>query len=160
MSLINYNQLDKEAQIYKNDRTQMDNSIDTINNTIESNTKEEVKAVQNAIKNLNQKVELLLQSEKLKIEQNILEQSQEQIRSSIKVATDIFFKVRNVIRQKNLSKEHLREYERQLYKKIIEKFLTKDEIAEFERLISIGPIITIGHHNEQISNTHMKQINY
>ena len=145
MSLTNLNFLDREAQLYKNSKTQLETSAKTIQQTIETNTKQEVDAVNSAIKNLNNKVEQILNTETIKMEKEKIECSEKQMESSIKTATETFFKVREVIRKKNLSKEDQQKYEKQLYQKIIEKFLTKEEIDEFERLIRMGPMILIGN---------------
>ena len=68
-----------------------------------------------------------------------------QMKSSIKIATDTFFKVREVIRKKNITNEEKFRYEKELYGKIISKFLTQNEIEEFERMIKMGPMIVISN---------------
>ena len=53
MSISNLNFLDREASLYKNSRNQLETSAHNIQNTIETNTKPEVDAVNTAIQNLN-----------------------------------------------------------------------------------------------------------
>ena len=64
-----------------------------IRNAIETNTKQEVQAVNDAIKNLNQKVELILNTQQIKAEEEKLKTSQKQITSSIQIASETYFKV-------------------------------------------------------------------
>ena len=52
-TISNLNFLDREAALYKNSRNQLETSAKNIQTTIESNTKQEMDAVNNAIKNLN-----------------------------------------------------------------------------------------------------------
>ena len=65
MSLTNLNFLDKEAQSFRQAKNQLELSEKNIRNAIETNTKQEIKAVNDAIKNLNQKVELILNTQQI-----------------------------------------------------------------------------------------------
>ena len=149
MSLTNLNFLDKEAQNFRQAKNQMELSEKNIKTAIDTNTEQEVQAVNDAIKNLNQKVELILNTQQIKAEEEKLKTSQKQITSSIQIASETYFKVLKIIKEKNLPKEKQIEYQKQLYKKIIEKFLTPEEIEEFERLIQMGPMIMIGNPMDQ-----------
>ena len=158
MSLTNLDFLDREAALYRNSKQQAEQSTNTIMTTVENNTKQEVDAVNQAIKNLNQKVEQILNTEQMKIEQNKIESSQKQMNNSIKTATETFFKVRKIIRDKKLSPEQTIEYEKKLYKKIIEKFLTQEEIAEFEKIIKMGPVFIMGG-RPHLHNSNIRMLN-
>ena len=158
MSLTNLDFLDREAALYRHSKQQAEQSSNTIMTTVENNTKQEVDAVNQAIKNLNQKVEQILNTEQMKLEQNKIESSQKQMNSSIKTATETFFKVKKIIRDKKMSPEQTLEYEKKLYKKIIEKFLTQEEIAEFEKIIKMGPMFIMGG-RPQIQNSNIRMLN-
>jgi hypothetical protein len=145
MSLTNLNFLDNEAKNFRQAKNQIELSQKNIQTAIETNTKPEVEAVNDAIKNLNQKVELILNTQQIKAEEEKLKTSQKQITSSIQIASETYFKVLKIIKDKNLPKEKRIEYQKQLYKKIIEKFLTPEEIEEFERFIRMGPMMMIGN---------------
>ena len=144
-TVSNLNFLDREAALYKNSRNQLETSAKNIQTTIESNTKQEMDAVNTAIKNLNEKVEQILKSEQIKAEQNKMLSYEQQMKSSIKIAGDTFFKVREVIRKKNITNEEKIRYEKELYSKIISKFLSQEEIEEFERMIKMGPMLIISN---------------
>ena len=86
-----------------------------------------------------------METEFVKSRQKNIEKSSEQMMHAIKEASNTFFKVRNVIRSKeNLSREERIAYEEQLYGKIIDKFMTKEERELFENYISSGPMIMMG----------------
>lgn len=152
MSLVNFDFLDREAQLYNNAKKEAQQSSLNIRTTIENNTKEETEAVKRAIDALNKKVECIMNNEAVKNEQKKIENSQKQMESSINIAAKTFFKVRDIIRQKNFSKEDIVKMERKVYEKIISKFLTPEEIEMFERMVSMGPIMivpggTVGRNN-------------
>ena len=56
--LVNLDYLDREAQLYKQAKTNIHSNAKILQETIDKHTKTEVEAVQNAIKNLNEKVNI------------------------------------------------------------------------------------------------------
>jgi len=152
MSLVNMDFLDREAQLYKKAKQELEQSSLNIQTTIKNNTKEESDAVQRAIDILNKKVEYILNEDTVKDEQKKIEKSQEQMDISINTGVKTFFKIRDIIRSKNLGDKQTQTMEKKAYDKIISKFLTQNEIDMFERMISMGPIMvmpggTIGRNN-------------
>lgn len=142
---INFDIIDREAQTYKKAKSEFESTSKTLQKTIEVNTKNEVDAVKSAIENLNKKVEAIMNTPQIKEHQKTLESSHKQMSSSIKIATDIYFKIRKIIHEKpELNMVQKRKYEKELYKKIVNKFLTPEEVALFEKLISQGPMIIMG----------------
>lgn len=152
MSLVNLDFLEREAQTYCSAKEQFQQSAKNIDKTIIENTKEESENVQKAIDALNKKIESIMSEDIVKEEHNKMKESRKQMNTSINVGMSTFFKVRDIIRKKGLSKDVERQMEDKLYKKIVSKFLTKEEIIMFERMVSQGPIMivpggTIGRKN-------------
>lgn len=150
--LVNLDFLDREAQLYKTAKNEIEQCSLNIETTIKNNTKEESEAVKRAIEALNKKIDSILKDEAVVAEQNKLNKASRQMQVSMELATKTYFKVVNVIRQKGFSKEECKKMEKKVYDKIITKFLTKEEIEMFERMISMGPITivpggTIGRNN-------------
>ena len=146
MSLQKLDFLDTHANTYKTAKLNAEQSSEKIQKAIETHTKHEVDAVNQAIKNLNEKVERIMETAQIKQEQEVLEKSYQEMSQSIKIAADTYFKVLKVIKDKqDLIDEKKREYSKQLYKKIIEKFLSPEEIEAFERLVALGPMVLVGN---------------
>ena len=143
--IVNFSYLDREAELYKQSKTTLKQNADEIQTAIETNTKEEVQKVQEAINNLNKKVEKIMETDYIKGKKKKIEEAQQQMMKSIKEASNTFFKVRDVIRAKeNLSDEEKHQYEDKLFHKILDKFMTKEEKELFTRIISSGPLLMLG----------------
>ena len=139
--LVNLDYLDKEAEIYKKNKQELIQRAENVKTTLLRNTKNEVEEVQNAIDNLNKKIETIMNSDEIVNEKNNIQKCQTRMSLSIELAAKGFFKIREVIYSKdNLSIQQKREYERKVYEKIISKFLNQQEIEEFERMIKENSI--------------------
>ena len=143
--MVNWNSLDNQAAIYKQAKNNIKENTEVIQKAIDKNTEKELADVKKAIENLNNKVDKIMETEFVKSRQKNIERSSEQMMHAIKEASNTFFKVRSVIRSKeNLSREERIAYEEQLYGKIIDKFMTKEERELFENYIRSGPMIMMG----------------
>ena len=143
--MVNWTSLDNQAAIYKQAKNNIKENAEVIQKAIDKNTEKELADVKKAIENLNNKVDKIMETEFVKARQENIEKSSKQMMHAIKEASNTFFKVRNVIRSKeNLSREERIAYEEQLYGKIIDKFMTKEERELFERYIRSGPIVMMG----------------
>jgi hypothetical protein len=82
-----------------------------------------------------------MQTDFVKEKQSAIEASQEQMSCSIKKAYEAYFKVRTyILKKEGLDDEQKQAYIKKLYHKIIDKFMTPEEKAMFERLVSGGGI--------------------
>ena len=143
--IVNLNYLDREAALFKRSKESLNTNAKQIQNAIESNTVEEVREVEEAIKRLNQKVESIMKTEYVTQRQQEIEDAQAQMMKSMKEAKETFYKVREVIRAKeNLTEDEKRQYEDKLFNKILDKFLTEEEKNLFTKIISAGPILMLG----------------
>lgn len=143
--IVNLNYLDREAALFKKSKETLNTNAEQIQTAIESNTIEEVREVEEAIKRLNQKVESIMKTKYVTQRQQQIEDAQAQMMKSMKEAKETFFKVREVIRAKeNLSEDEKRQYEDKLFNKILDKFLTEEEKNLFTKIISAGPILMLG----------------
>jgi len=143
--IVSLDYLDREAQLFKKARTDIDSNVKIIRETIDKNTRNEVEAVELAIKNLNNKVQKILETDFIKEKTNIIEKSEEQMIKSSKLAAQTFFKVRKIIHEKDeLTQQQKIQYENKLYEKILDKFLTPKEKELFNKIIKSSNIIFMG----------------
>lgn len=143
--MVNWTSLDNQAAIYKQAKSNIKENVEVIQKAIDKNTEKEIADVKKAIENLNNKVDKIMETEFVKARQENIERSSKQMMFAIREASNTFFKVREVIHSKeNLTSEERAKYEKQLYEKIIDKFMTKEEREMFERLIRSGPMIMMG----------------
>jgi len=141
--LTNLDFLDKEAKLFKISKDSIKENGEVIDKAIQHNTKKEFEDVQNAVKVLNEKIDRIMKTDFVKNKQSKIKEYQEQMTKSIKVASDTFFKVKDIILTKDISETEKQQYIKKLYNKIIDKFMTKEEKAFFEQLISNNGIIMI-----------------
>ena len=142
--LVDLNSLDREGQLYRSSKDNIEKASRLIDKTVKDNTKKEVEDVQHAIKKLNEKVERIMQTNFIKDKQKSIEYSQKQMKESIKKATEVFFKVREIIVSKEgISEEKKQGYIKKLYESIIDKFMTKEERMFFERLVKNNGVIFV-----------------
>jgi hypothetical protein len=99
--LVNLDFLNREAQLYKQAKNEIKTSGDEIQQAIEQNTKREIDEVNNAIKNLNEKVEQIMKTDYIKGRKDKIERSEEIMEKSVKMALDTFMKVKKVIQTKD-----------------------------------------------------------
>ena len=147
--VMNLDYLDREAQLYRESKESKDSikeNSNIIKEAVEKNTKREVEEVQNAINNLNKKMEQIMKTDFIKDKKEKIEKSQEQMMKSVENAIEAFYKVRKVIMGKdNLTSVQKREYEKKLYDKIIDKFMTKEEKEMFEKMLKGNQVIMMGN---------------
>ena len=157
--LVNLDYLDREAQLFKQAKNNIETNSKLVREAIDKNTKEEVQAVQQALNNLNKKVEQILETDFVKEKTQIIERSEEQIVKSSKLAAQTFFKVRKIIHEKpELTLEQKKQYEQKLYNKILDKFMTPEEKDLFNRILRSGNIIFMGTPNSLGSSSAMPMI--
>ena len=157
--LVNLDYLDREAQLFKQARNNIETNTKIVREAINKNTKNEVEAVEQAIKNLNKRVQQILDTDLIKERTNIIEKSEEQMIKSSKLAAQTFFKVRKIIHEKKeLTKEQQLQYEEKLYNKILDKFMTPEEKDFFNKLIKSGNFSIINSHNTIESGSSMSMI--
>ena len=142
MSLSLFNKLDQVAQNYKQSKSNLE-SIDTyISNKIETETKNERDTLNKAIKDYNSKVQSVLQSDDIKSQEEKIKKDTDIIKNSMKVAFECYKNVREIIYSKtDLSDSEKLEYEKKLYEKIMDKFMTQKEKDMFKHLMKNGNII-------------------
>lgn len=144
--IVSLDYLDREAQLFKQARNNIDSNVKIIRETIDKNTRNEVEEVEQAIKNLNNKVQKILETEFIKEKTNIIEKSEEQMIKSSKLAAQTFFKVRKIIHEKDeLTQQQKIQYENKLYEKILDKFMTQEEKELFNKIIKSSNILFMGN---------------
>ena len=146
--VFNFEVLDKQAEIYKESKQNMIDTSNQIRTTIMTETKKEYEEVQEAVNRLNVKLDQVMQRDDIKQAQTDLESYQKKMAISIEIAAKAFFKIKKFINSKeNLTREQKKGYEEKVYKKIISKFLTPEEIELFEKLVKQGPIMIMPNSN-------------
>lgn len=143
--LVNLNFLDEQAKKYRSSKNFVENESKQIRKIVMDNTKKEMEEVQQAINNLNSKLEKIMKSDVVKQKEEAVLKHTKTMALSIEVAAKTFFKIKKIINEKpNLTESQKREYEKKVYEKIISKFLTNEEIEKFKRMINMGPIMIVG----------------
>ena len=144
--IVNLDFLDREASLYKNAKNQITDNSKILRKTVEENTKQEMSDVENAIKKLNTKIESIMKTDFVKDKQTIIDTASIQMNKSMEMASNTYIKVRKIIREHpKLNDEQKRSYEKKLYDKIIDKFMTQEEKDLFNKLMSHGNIVIIGN---------------
>lgn len=143
MALSNqFNFLEREAALFKEAKTNIEDAVEFIQTTVEENTKHERKAVQDAIANLNAKIKTVVESDAIKSKEKMIDEQNELIKKSVKIAMETYKNVKKVIDENpNLSPEKKEEYRAKLYDKIISKFLTEKEKRIFEQMMRYQPLM-------------------
>jgi hypothetical protein len=143
--VINLDFLEREANLYKEAKNDIKTTGTLVRKTIEEHTKTEVEEVENAIKKLNGKIEQIMKTDFIKDKEQKIKKASEQINKSMDVAYNTFLKVRKIINEHpKLNNDQKKAFEKKLYDKIIDKFITKEEKEMFERLMTSGNIIIMG----------------
>jgi hypothetical protein len=93
-----------------------------------------------------------MEHEEIKKAQNNIKTAGDQMSTSVDAAVKAYFNIKKKIMAMEMEDGKKREYCSKVYKKIIGKFLSKEEIEMFERMISMGPMMivpggTIGRNN-------------
>jgi len=149
--IVNLDFLNKEAQIYKENKNQLETISKNMQQSLVANTEQEMNEVQEAINRLNKKIEQVMESDEMMTKKEQLEKCHKRMSLSIDMAAKTFFKLRNLIYSKeNLTSQQKKGYEKKVYEKIISKFLTQEEIAEFERLINSNSIIMVPNRHSNL----------
>ncbi len=143
--MVNLDFLDREAQLYRSARTEIKDTSNLVQKTIDEHTKTEVAEVENAIKKLNGKIEKIMKTDFMEKQKQTMDKAREQINKSMETARDTFFKVKKVIDEHpTLTPDKKTEMEKKLYNKIIDKFMTKEEKDLFNRMMAGNGIIVLG----------------
>jgi len=152
MSLVNFNELDQYANKYKSARTNLEENSKKIQLTIENQTKKETEEVQNAIDRLNSKVKDILETDEVKAIESEIKNSQQQIDNSLKYAFGLFMKIKKIIQHKIECVDKRKQYEEKLIDRIIERFLSPEEIDMFKHMIKYGNVMVVPnrHSNNMI----------
>jgi hypothetical protein len=144
--MVNLDFLDREASLYKGAKTQITDNNKILRKTVEDHTKQEMDEVENAIKKLNTKIESIMKTDFVKEKQTIIETASKQMNKSMEMASNTYIKVRKIIREHpKLNDEQKKTFEKKLYDKIIDKFMTPEEKDLFNKLMSYGNIVMIGN---------------
>lgn len=133
--------LDKQATIFKNSKKIIEKNDKEIQEIVTHNTKKEVDDVQKAINALNLKLDQIMKSDVIKEKSNIINEESKKMKLTIEVAANTFFKIRKMLYEKDLTRQQRIEYEKKVYDKIISKFLTEEEIRQFQELIKMAPVM-------------------
>ena len=144
--MLNLDFLEREACLYKNAKNQITDNSKILRKTVEENTKQEMAEVENAIKKLNTKIDSIMKTDFVKDKQAIIDTASKQMNKSMEMASNTYIKVRKVIRDHpKLNDEQKKSFEKKLYDKIIDKFMTQEEKDLFNKLMSHGNIVIIGN---------------
>ena len=138
MSLVNWNSINGASQEYHQAKNNLERIDKYISKTIEDNTVNELNALKKATENYNKKIESILESSQMKKIENEAKKNYETIKKSIKIAFETYKKVKQIIYdKKDLTLEEKKEYEKKLYQKLMDKFMTDEEKKIFEKIMTM-----------------------
>ena len=127
----------RQCEIYKDSRLQLKKSENQIMTTIQENTKEEVKQVEKAIEQLNQKVDSIMASPAIKQVVKKAEKYQNIMKISLKNAKETFQEgLGQINKNPNLSETEKQKYRQAMYDKLMAKLYSPQEIQAFQNMFS------------------------
>jgi hypothetical protein len=153
----NSNQLQSIEQ-FKRNKQEYQASQRRIMETIQRNTRHEVKQVEQAINNLNQKVDVIMKTPEMKKEESSMKQSQKMMFLSLQTALKAFKEGSDAIDQRtDLPPADKQKYQTALHEKLLEKLYTPEEIDKFKKMFS-NMVVVIPKGLPMSSGGNMKQL--
>lgn len=154
MSIAHLNGLDKAGVAYKEAKLKLEKSEAYIHKKIENEAHQEKLNIEKAISEYNAKIKQILNSDDIRSREKEITKHNEVMKKSIKIAFETYTKVREIIYSKeNLSDNDKREYEKKLYEKIMDKFMSEEEKELFKQLMKHGNVIIMSGMNSPINGT-------
>ena len=152
MSIAHFNGLDKAGLAYKEAKLKLEQSEAYIHKKIESEAQQEKLNIEKAISEYNAKIKQILNSDDIRTRERDMAKHNEVMKKSIKIAFETYTKVKDIIYSKdNLSANDKLEYEKKLYEKIIDKFMSEEEKDLFKQLMKQGNVIIMSGMNRPIN---------
>ena len=154
MSIAHFNGLDKAGIAYKEAKLNLEKSEAYIQKKIENEAHQEKLNIEKAISDYNNKIKQILDSDDIRSREREMAKHNEVMKKSIKIAFETYTKVKEIIYNKdNLSDNDKREYEKKLYDKIIDKFMSEEEKELFKQLMKRGNVIIVNGMNNPMNGS-------
>ena len=136
-------QINKLCGSYQQNKAQMRVSQEKIDKAIKDNTQEERRRVEEAIENLNKKVDRILQTPQIKNEKEKFEQSSKMMYISLQKAMESFHQCKKMILDRqDIPNNKKQECIRVMYQKLMNKLISKEEMNQFQSMF--GNVIFVG----------------
>ena len=112
-------------------------SVSNIKETIDKNTVKEKKDIDIALKNYNNKIKKIMQSQTIKNEENNIKKANQIIKITMEQAENFFIKgCDRIDAMNNLEQQEKIKYKQMLFEKISKKLYTDDEMKKFNSMFS------------------------
>ena len=127
---------------FRESKEMIKKSENFIINTIKSNTTKEVETLNNAIKQLNNKVEMIMKTPQVVKEKEKIEEGEKVLKLTLKHAMEIFEDAKNkILEDTKLTDVQKKLYLEKLQIKLMEKLYSPEEIAQFKKILSNTVIV-------------------
>ena len=144
---------DQQCQLFHQQRRQVKTSQDFIHHTIEANTKEEVKHVQQAVDRLNRKVDAIMKTPQIKVESEKVEVAHKQMQLTVKRAIVMFETGKTtILARTDLTPQQKHTYLASLHDKLLKKLYTPEEIQRFQNMFR-NVIVSVQNMPDSFRNT-------
>ena len=151
MNIIKSSDFLRQAEKYREKRAVIKEKTHLLQKTIEQNTIKEKRDLDNAIKNLNNKVKKILEHPTVKQETLKLQEDQKEMFMSLKKCMDVYRQARDVImNDTSLNHKEKENYLISLEKKIMARLYSEDEMRQFQNMVS--NIIIIKPNQNMLTN--------
>ena len=112
-------------------------SVSNIKETIDKNTVKEKKDIDIALKNYNNKIKKIMQSQTIKNEENNIKKANQIIKITMEQAENFFIKgCDRIDAMNNVEQQEKIKYKQMLFEKISKKLYTDDEMKKFNSMFS------------------------
>lgn len=136
---------DQHCQMFRQNRQQVQESQEFIQNTVEQNTTHEMNDVKQAVDRLNRKVDAIMKTPQVQQETKKIEAASQQMEITAKKAIEAFeLGKKTILARTDLSPQQKSAYTEAMYKKILAKLYSPEEIAQFEQMFK--NIVIVGPH--------------
>ena len=126
---------DQHCQMFQQNRQQVQESQEFIHKTVEQNTTHEMNDVKHAVERLNRKVDAIMKTPQVQQENKKIEVASQQMEITAKKAMEAFaLGKKTILARTDLSPQQKSAYTEAMYKKILAKLYSPEEIARFEQM--------------------------
>ena len=150
MDIIRSNEFQKQCNLYKRKKKKLKKRVDNIKGIVENNTKKEKVDLERSIKNFNNKVKSIMESDPIKKETTEIKREEKQMYLSMNKVMDIYSQARDIImKDTSIDNKVKHTYLTSLEDKMLDKLYDKEEREHFKRMVSNMIIMVPGNSTQQ-----------
>ena len=159
MEIIPSSKFQQDCRQYQKSKKFVQKISNHIQKTIETNTKNEVKQVEDSIKRLNKKIDTIMKNPKVEQSKKYLEKEQKKMIMSLQSVMDVYQQAREIIiKDDSLSQQQRINYLTKLEEKMMDRLYSPQEKENFKRMVS-NMIIMIPNQKMSLPNQNRQILN-